>query len=325
MKRKTFFTIIIIAIMVMGIFLYLKGGNNKYLGNGVPYLVADGNKVSFTVINEEGKYKKKLGKNTEYFWLTSRVGEDETISVDNHNNIYLLNDDGIKSYSDIEDNIIYVTKLGETYIIIRQDEKKAYLKIYSEEFKDKIAEESVTGTFDNYYIEDEKFYYSVYSIDDNFTSIYCYDIGRATNTKMYSYDSPKQIFPFVLDEIVYIIKNKKLNFGANENINKIYKVNDAGIEEEIMTLGEELVYIVNIDGTIYGIEGINNSAIIKYDLFNKKEEKLFDLSNENARAIYQLNDEIYLITDLNIYIIDNNKLIKKQGVAGHELVNEFIY
>lgn len=324
MKRKSFFTIIIIIIIVMSFFLFIKG-DNSYLGNGVPYLVADGNKVYFTVINDEGKYEKKLGKNTEYFWLTSRVGEEETISVDNYNNIYLLKDDGIKSYSDIEDNIIYVTKVRETYLIICQDEKNAYLKMYSEEFKNKIAEESVIGTFDNYYIEDEKFYYSVHSFENNFTSIYCYDTETATNTEIYSYDSPEQVFPFVLDDTIYIIKNKKINFGANEDINKIFKLNNAGLEEEVMTIGEELVYIVNIAGTIYGIEGITNSSIVKYDLFNKKVEKLFDLSNENARAIYQLNNETYLITDLNIYIIENNKLIKKQEVAGHELVNEFIY
>ncbi len=197
--------------------------------------------------------------------------------------------------------------------------------MYSEEFKNKIAEESVIGTFGNYYIEDEKFYYSVHSLEDNFTSIYCYDAETATNTQIYSYDSPEQVFPFVLDDTIYIIKNKNINFGENENINKILKVNNAGIEEEVMTIGEELVYIVNIAGTIYGIEGVTNSSIVKYDLFNKKAEKLFDLSNENARAIYQLNNEIYLITDLNIYIIENNKLIKKQEVAGNELVNEFIY
>ena len=39
-----------------------------------------------------------------------------------------------------------------------------------------------------------------------------------------------------------------------------------------MTIGEELVYIVNVAGTIYGIEGITNSSIVKYDLFNKKVE-----------------------------------------------------
>ena len=52
----------------MSFFLFIKG-DNSYLGNGVPYLVADGNKVYFTVINDEGKYEKKLGKNTEYFGL----------------------------------------------------------------------------------------------------------------------------------------------------------------------------------------------------------------------------------------------------------------
>ena len=165
--------IIVLFGLITAVFIAIMYKNeHTYLGNGIPYITGEGETCQLHVFNSNGIYEEKLGTKDEIFWLASTLYEDETLSVDNHDTIYSFSSQEINRYQNVQSNIMAVFKVDKFYMIISQVNTSVNIDLYSEGFIKKLDSQSVKGTFDYYFIEGEKIYYSVHGEEETFTNIY---------------------------------------------------------------------------------------------------------------------------------------------------------
>lgn len=320
--KVIFYVLVIAFLAVVMIGIFMK--DDVYEGSGLTYIVEDDGKCKIAVINSKGEYEKEVGRTKDIFWLASFVDEDETVSVDNNNRIYKFMQDKVETFVNIESNIMAVLKVAEKYVLIREDETTVYISLYSNNFKEELDEQQVSGTLEHCFVMGDTVYYSVNGDEEQFTGVYKYSVENVENEMLYYNDKEsEEIYPFVYEEKVYLAKNTLVRQSGNVDVLELYEMYDAGECKKILDLEQPLRKVIIVDKEVYGLEGVNTTVMTKMDLSTSSKEILFTLDNESALGLYYFEGKIHLLTDRAVYEMKNNKLVKKEDVETLNLVNKF--
>lgn len=316
--------VLIIVVFIVGCNVYQNNRFYPYEGNGIPYIVAMNNTCQLSVYNSDGIYKEKLGDKATYFWFTSAIYENETLSVDNNNKIYRFTEEEIETYSNIETNIIAVLKVGKNYIIISGDGPSVHINLYSEDFSERISSQKVSGSFGYCFVEANTLYYSVLGMDEEqYSGVYRYNTENHSNEQVYSSEESEEIYPFEYQGTLYIAKNKRITKAGNIDVCELYERQESGEFVKVLDLEEPLRKVLIVDGDVYGLLGMNSTSILKMNLPEHNQEKLFTLDGEAARGLYYFEGKIQVLTIYSIYHLEGGKLLKRHNSGSIELENEF--
>lgn len=306
--------------------LCMLGGctSNQYSGVGIPFLTTRNSDCILNVYDfkQENVYQRKLGNQSEVFWLTSTIYPEEVIAVDNNNVIYVFKEDEMKTFEEIVKNIIEIYKLKSRYIIIHADVNSSYIDLWNEDFSKRLHSIQLEGTYDCSYMNDSELYFSVYDdIGYQYSKIYSYSANSAELNVLYETDLAVSIYPFFFDNQLYAFFNKKITDIANIDIYKVYRITEEK-EEEIMELENSVKKVMNYNGENYVLLGEHSTYVNKIDFIKGTDKKMYNINAEIPKGIFSDKDNLYVITDNAIYQCENNRLVTKIYMDSL-LVNEF--